>query len=570
MHKVNTRNNKDELIKENSFLRQRVAELEETEDRYRTLIELGNKIGEAVLMLQDIDGKEGIHIYVSDQWPKITGYSREELLSMSFFDLVSSRDKKISMQRHRKKMSGKTIPDLFELTIIRKDGKEAPIEITSAATNYEGKPTNVVYIRDIGERKKAEEEIKQLSRRLQVTLENAPIAIYEKDFTIAKKLFDELRRQGVRDFRKYFYNNPDKLKYCYMKTENSDWSPARKNIFDGYVEEDTKLYYKNPPKESPSYKSQVDTLSRLAEGERYFSKEEPIITVKGNKKYLNIHIFVDEEFKDTLSRVLIYIYDVTDLRSKTEELEKYQHHLEDLVNKRTNELRVQTEQRIEFIRLLVHELKTPLTPLLGASELLSGNLLEEPMATTSKIIHSGALKLEKRIDELLDQARLETGSLDLKRDYINIYDSFNNIVEYVKPRLKIKKQDIVLEISESLPLIWADEERLNQIILNLIDNSFKFTPSNGRIILRTYSDGPYLIVEVKDNGCGIDESKQANLFKPYFQSNTVGENMSGLGLGLFLCKSLVELHGGNINVKSQMGTGSTFAFTIPLTSPQRR
>ncbi len=96
MSKTNTRSKEEELIKELESLRKRVVELEETEDRYRTLIELGNKIGEAVIMLQDIEDKEGMHAYVSDQWPQITGYSKKELLNISFFDLVCPKDQGIS------------------------------------------------------------------------------------------------------------------------------------------------------------------------------------------------------------------------------------------------------------------------------------------------------------------------------------------------------------------------------------------------------------------------------------------------------------------------------------------
>ncbi len=115
MDKISQKSNKEECVDELEFLRQRVAELEETEDRYRTLVELGIKIGEAVIMLQDIDGREGVQIYTSDTWAEITGYSKDEMFNMSFFDLVSPKDKQISIERHRQKMAGEAIPKRFHL-----------------------------------------------------------------------------------------------------------------------------------------------------------------------------------------------------------------------------------------------------------------------------------------------------------------------------------------------------------------------------------------------------------------------------------------------------------------------
>ena len=132
--------------------------LEESE-AYRAMIELGAQVGEAVIVLQDEGQKEGVQAFCNDTWLQITGYSEEELGRMSFFELVSPEDRKASLERHRRKMRGESIPGLFELTIIRKDGREVPIEVTSAYSTYRGKRVNVVYARDITERKKMQEQL---------------------------------------------------------------------------------------------------------------------------------------------------------------------------------------------------------------------------------------------------------------------------------------------------------------------------------------------------------------------------------------------------------------------------
>ncbi len=142
--------------------------LQESEERYRALMNLGGSVGEAIIMLQDKDGVDAVQVFVSDEWPRITGYSRKELLGMSFFDLLHSEDREASLTRHKRKMSGEIIPGLFEMATIRKDGTEVPIEITSAYTIYKGERANVVFIRDITERKQAQEREKELQQELNI------------------------------------------------------------------------------------------------------------------------------------------------------------------------------------------------------------------------------------------------------------------------------------------------------------------------------------------------------------------------------------------------------------------
>ena len=139
--------------------RKRMEEALEESEAYRAMIQLGAQVGEAVIVLQDEEQKEGVHVFCNDTWLQITGYSEEELQRMSFFELVSPKDREASLARHRRKMRGESIPGLFELTIIRKDGREVPIEVTSAYSTYRGKRVNVVYARDITERKKMQEQL---------------------------------------------------------------------------------------------------------------------------------------------------------------------------------------------------------------------------------------------------------------------------------------------------------------------------------------------------------------------------------------------------------------------------
>jgi signal transduction histidine kinase len=127
-----------------------------------------------------------------------------------------------------------------------------------------------------------------------------------------------------------------------------------------------------------------------------------------------------------------------------------------------------------------------------------------------------------------------------------------------------KGQVLTFEAPSSLASVWADEDRLRQVVLNLINNALKFTSSGGKITLRARDDGANLIVEVQDTGRGMSKEEQAWLFEPYHRLESEVGHLSGLGLGLSLSKTLVELHGGKIWVESEKGKGSTFSFSLPL------
>lgn len=166
--------------------------LRESEERYSALLNLGGRVGEAIVMLQDKDGKSSMQTFVSDEWPRITGYSKKELLNMSILDLLHPRYRAASLKRRKRKMSGEIIPGLFEMSIIRKDGTEVPIETTSAYTTYRGERATVAFIRDITERKQAETKLLDYQHRLQSLAAQLSLAEERERHLIATDLHDHI------------------------------------------------------------------------------------------------------------------------------------------------------------------------------------------------------------------------------------------------------------------------------------------------------------------------------------------------------------------------------------------
>jgi len=255
------------------------------------------------------------------------------------------------------------------------------------------------------------------------------------------------------------------------------------------------------------------------------------------------------------------------------ERERAQEKLEELYEqerKLRKELEAEAQRRIEFTRALVHELKTPLTPVLSSSELLLSELHEEPWASIARNIYRGATNLSNRIDELLDLAKVEIGILQLSPGRVDTRQLLHGIADDMAVVISKNGQSLVVALPPSLPLVWADKERLRQVVLNLLINASKFTPEGGKITLKAKGKDASLVVEIQDTGPGIPEEEQQRLFQPYHRQITDREHLSGLGLGLALCKYLVELHSGKIWVESQVGKGSTFGFSIPLATASQQ
>ena len=249
------------------------------------------------------------------------------------------------------------------------------------------------------------------------------------------------------------------------------------------------------------------------------------------------------------------------------ELERAQEKLEDAYEeerKLRRELEEEAQRRIEFTRALVHELKTPLTPVMSSSELLYSELREEPWMSIAENIHRGATNLSNRIDELLDLARVEIGILKVNRKAVDVLPLLRRVGKDMKIVALAAGQSLRVTLPDSLPRVWADTDRLRQVVQNLLINASKFTPDGGKITLRAKERDGSLVVEVQDNGPGIPEEDQKRLFQPYNRHLGDREYLSGLGLGLALCKYLVGLHDGEIWLNSRVGKGSIFGFSIPL------
>lgn len=225
------------------------------------------------------------------------------------------------------------------------------------------------------------------------------------------------------------------------------------------------------------------------------------------------------------------------------------------------------EEWFRFIDTLSHELKTPLTSIIAAA-----GLLEEEMKTSADESHRKLIQtiirnsnsLEARLAELLEIVKTGTGKLQLNFEPVDMKSLILGTCMQISPLVRNKGQQLKTELPESLPILQGDGPRLEQVLLNLMNNATKFTPDGGKIIVRARREDNNIVVEVQDDGIGIAKENQDMLFKPYSRLNADRQRHPGLGLGLALSKQVIELHGGKIWVESEAGAGSRFFFRLPL------
>jgi signal transduction histidine kinase len=169
------------------------------------------------------------------------------------------------------------------------------------------------------------------------------------------------------------------------------------------------------------------------------------------------------------------------------------------------------------------------------------------------------------VNDLLDLSRMEAGKLDLHRASLNLARLIPQVAGSLRPLIDAKRQRLKLDLGETLPAVWADQDRVTQILTNLISNAHKYTLAEGSITVAARRDDGFVRVDVSDTGIGLSPEDQAQLFTKFFRAHERSPQAGGgTGLGLVICRLLVELHGGHITVSSAPGQGSTFSFSLPV------
>jgi PAS domain S-box-containing protein len=277
----------------------------------------------------------------------------------------------------------------------------------------------------------------------------------------------------------------------------------------------------------------------------------------------NLPIFVNSvQYRDSsdaplLNRSIVF---------KATERREYERELQLARNKAEQALGL----RDQFLSLAAHELRTPLTSILGNLQLLQRranreNSLNARDQRTLQIIADQTGRLSKMIQSLLDISRIEMGQLSIERRSVDVCTLLLRLVDEVQTTLGQREIEVHSLIQSAI--VQGDELRLEQVFQNLIQNALKYSPPEKPISVIIRQQESHVIVEVQDTGIGIPSNDLPHLFQRFYRASNVNEgHISGMGIGLFVVKEIVELHGGHIVVESTEGQGSTFRVSLPIAS----
>jgi len=237
------------------------------------------------------------------------------------------------------------------------------------------------------------------------------------------------------------------------------------------------------------------------------------------------------------------------------------------IEDKSRQLEVASQHKSEFLANMSHELRTPLNAIIGFSEVLSERMfgeLNEKQEEYSKDIHASGQHLLSLINDILDLSKIEAGRMELELSDFHLPTALDSALTLVRERAGRRGIALNLAVNEGLGQMRADERKVRQVVLNLLSNAIKFTPEGGRIEVSAVPKDGLVEVSVRDTGVGIAPEDQEAVFEEFRQVGTAAKKVEGTGLGLTLCRKFVELHSGKIWVKSQIGHGATFTFTLPI------
>lgn len=501
--------------------------LAQSEAKYRSLVEQASD----GILVHDMSGKI---IEMNEAALNYVGFSMQEISGKTIIDFLFAEDLEDLPIPFEQLKRGETTGT--RRRIRKKDDSAIWMDISSRM-NDEG---NVIAIaRDVTDRLAIEREIIESENRFRTLTESAPIGIFKTDLN-----------------GKCVYVNEQWLKIAGMTYEQA--------MGDGWVQgihpDDRRRIFDEWP-------SSPEKDFDLSNSFRWKTKDGKVTETDVRAVTVFNHNGEKLGFIGTVS-------DVTQQKQAASELKVYRDQLEQLVEERTAELEIekikaQSADKLKsaFLATMSHELRTPLNSIIGFTGLLlnelAGPVNDEQKKQLGMVKNSGR-HLLSLINDILDLSKIEAGELSFSLHSYDFGDSVEKIVTLLEPSAEAKGLDLTFELSPKDIWFVSDERRIEQVLINLVDNAVKFTEV-GTVSLNCILDDNILKIAVTDTGIGIKEKDIGKLFVPFSQIDSgLTRNHQGTGLGLSISQKLVKMLGGTIEVESNFGSGSTFTVRFPL------
>jgi len=503
------------------------AALRESEERYRDLLE------NATDLIQSV-GPDGKYRFTNRQWRETLGYSEDEVVRLSIFDVLAPES-----HDHCRRLFGELMQGgraaCAEATFLTKDGRRVFVEGNLSCSLKDGKPAATRgFFRDITERKRAEAALRTVQERRE-QLEN----IVSRSPAVA-----------------FLWRTDERLTVDFVSSNISQFGYEPEEFLGG------RLRYADIVHSEDRDQAVAEVARHVAAGASEFVQEYRVRTKPGELRWVEDHTWVPRDSEGNITHHQGIIVDITERKRARAEVEQKNVELARLV-----------EFKNHMLGMAAHDLRNPLTVVNTASSFLlddSSRLLsaEQRHEFIRRINANGEFML-KLINDLLDVAKIESGRLDLE---LATGDLCGQIEENLTMnRMLAEKKGIRLDFAPEcgVPLFRFDPGKIEQVLNNLISNAIKFSAPGTAVTVQASRVNDSVVVSVRDHGQGIPAEELDKLFKPFGKTtvrSTAGEKSTGLGLAI--CRKIVEGHGGRIWAESEVGKGSTFSFSLPAASDE--
>ncbi len=473
--------------------------------------------------LRAVDPRQARWLEVNVKFCEILGYSREELLQLTSVDISLPEEQDDAVEYNELMLSGKLKSYSREKRYIHKDGHVVWANIwLSAVHDAAGKPTLIIsVISDISDRKRTEEALKNSEERFRAFIDASPSAILLKD------------TQGY---------------YLHANERWHEWFNRERQEIKGKMVSD---FY---PADHAAVVEAQDALVLSSGKSIEIETETPF--PDGQVRATLLQKFPVRDAEGTIIGIGGMNTDITERKLA-----------EKAILAAKEEAEVANRAKSAFLAVMSHELRTPLNAILGFAEVISRGYfgaIGDRYKEYARDICSSAEHLLSLVSDLLDLSAIEAGKVALTREELFVDKTLSESLAVFRQRAESVGVSLTIEAAKDLPPLHADRRAVKQILLNLLSNAIKFTPKNGRIVLRAaYRDASH-VLEVVDTGRGISPDRLKTVTEPFVTGDLdPHRSEASTGLGLAIVKSLVELHGGGLEIDSILGRGTTVRVTLP-------
>ncbi len=535
--------------------------IKKSEEKFRKLTELSP----SGISIQ----RKNKYFYVNPAWAKITGYNIDEMDNVSPFDIIHPDMKDFVWELSDNKLKKKGATLRYNLKIITKQKKIKWLDISISTIVFENEFASIAVYNDITEVREIQETLKSSEEKYRSLIENLKHeyffyrhnvdGVFEYISPSIKNVLGYSQEEFSTHFPKYLTDNPIN-KEVNKKTELSvkgiQQLPYELEIYDSH-----KNIHIFEVSETPLTDIEGNIIAVEGIAHDITKQKEAEETINQQLEEITVQ---NEEIRSTNEEIHAAN---DDLERRIEEINR----LNENLKISENELRASNAQKDKFFSLLAHDLRSPIGNFLQISELLKLNyddLSKDQMHGFFDNLHNLADGTFKLLENLLMWSRSQLGRLEIKNENINLFKIVEDVVVLFEENLKSKRIEFINGIPEEFN-INADLNVIQTVFRNLISNAIKFSYSGGSVTVNAkiekndINNNAYIIVSVKDTGVGIPKDKIDKIFDIDVDYTTLGtKSEKGTGLGLILCKELIEKNGDKIWVGSEEGKGSTFYFTL--------